>query len=123
MDRKCRRCKIQLTENNSFKSFIKYKINLCSDCSNECKKEEYVKNRLIVLEMLGNRCICCLDENLNHLTIDHIDGGGNKEKKKIRGAKYLRKLKNDKNITEKYRCLCYNCNYCIGFWGKCQHKL
>ena len=47
----------------------------------------------------------------------------NKEKKLLRGKSFISKLAKMENIKEIYRCLCFNCNYCIGFWGVCEHKL
>lgn len=121
--RKCRKCLIDLTEENCPKSFLEWNIKLCRSCENEYATEQYRKNRLIIIERLGNKCECCENSNTNYLSIDHIYGLGHQESKKLRGSRYLKKLKHMENLTEKYRCLCYNCNYCLGFWGKCQHKL
>lgn len=120
----CRKCNSELNKLNCFPSYIEYNIKLCINCSILYEKEKYHKDRSIIIENLGGKCECCGEANSELLTIDHINGGGNKEKQAgSKGKKYLKKLKNMQNIKEIYRCLCYNCNYCLGFWGKCQCKI
>lgn len=123
MSKQCRTCKILLDETTTFKSFIDYGINLCRNCEYKYTREQYIENRLLIIKKLGEKCECCGESNTQLLSIDHINGGGNIEKKALRGKSYLKKLKHMTDIKTKYRCLCYNCNYCIGFWGKCQHKI
>lgn len=122
---KCRKCSVILTKLNCMKSYLSYGINICNECQRQYEKDQYIKNRIIVLNKLGGKCDCCGEQKIELLSIDHINGGGNQEKKVLRGANLLKKLKlmNESDLSNKYRCLCYNCNYCIGFWGKCQHKI
>lgn len=67
-----------------------------------------------------NCCECCGEKNKEFLTIDHINGGGNKHRKKIKEYLPLH-LKKNKYPTG-YRVLCYNCNCSFGFYGYCPHK-
>ena len=68
-------------------------------------------------------CSCCGENHLEFLTIDHIYGGGNKQKKKIGkvGWAFPKWLK-DNNYPDGYRVLCYNCNCSRGFYGYCPHE-
>jgi hypothetical protein len=122
---KCRICSIKLDEINCYKSHLQHNIRICIVCDKEEKHQLYIKYRKIILmDILGGKCECCGIEKYEVLSIDHRFGGGNQEKKKLRGRAFLVKLvKNPQETKEKYRCLCYNCNYCIGFYGKCQHKI
>jgi len=89
----------------------------------------YIKNRIKIniqmqalrqglkLECLshygGNppKCSCCGEAKIQFLTLDHIDGDGNKHRKGLRSAGYvfyfwLRKH----GFPEGLQVLCFNCN-------------
>jgi len=62
-----------------------------------------------VLEQYGKKCgICGFDKDLRILQLDHINGGGNQERRAI-GVRGIRRkaLKN----PELYQLLCPNCNW------------
>jgi len=74
------------------------------------------ERRIIILERLGNRCIKCGFDDYRALQIDHIHGGGNKEKKEKFNNDYGKYHKHLLSISEKelfntYQCLCANCNW------------
>jgi hypothetical protein len=90
------------------------------------KKKIYTGNNILrkkkVIEYYSNNtmnCICCQESDIDFLCIDHINGGGNKDRK------------NNKNfgygwlITHKfppgYRVLCHNCNSSLGHFNYCPH--
>jgi hypothetical protein len=99
-------------ENNREKLSIKNKI-YCRNYDIKCKK--------LVFEHYGNKCDYCGEQEEIFLTIDHIDGGGEKHRKKI-GRKINRWLVSRK-FPKGFQTLCFNCN-----WGKhinggiCPHK-
>ena len=68
-----------------------------------------------------NCCDCCGEKHIEFLCIDHIDGGGNRERKKLKV--YLPLYLKSHNYPEGYRILCHNCNMSIGFYGYCPHKV
>lgn len=68
-------------------------------------------------------CACCGEQEIIFLTLDHIDGGGNKHRKEIGGGglnQYLFLRRN--NYPSGFQVLCYNCNCAKGFFGKCPHQ-
>ena len=79
------------------------------------------KNRESVFNHYGRKCVCCGESNQKFLTIDHINGGGTKHRKKIHNQIYIWLIKN--NYPKGFQTLCFNCN-----WGKhknngvCPHK-
>jgi HNH endonuclease. len=74
------------------------------------------KLRLNVIKGYGGRCELCGESNPHSLTIDHIDGGGSKERKILGGWTSLyRKLRDNNYPRDNYRLLCYNCNCALGF--------
>lgn len=86
------------------------------------------KVRLKVLTHYGGlppKCVCCGELFNEFLSIDHINGGGNKQRKGLKinsGQAFYRWLiKND--YPEGFRVLCMNCNFSLGKRGYCPHTL
>lgn len=69
------------------------------------------------------RCACCLETHLEFLTIDHIEGEGNKHRKEIgsRGGHDFYTWLKKNHFPIGYRVLCMNCNHALGIWGYCPH--
>lgn len=65
-------------------------------------------------------CACCGEKENKFLSIDHINGGGNKERnEKSRWVfQYLKKM----DYPKGYQVLCFNCNLSKGFYGNCPHR-
>lgn len=57
-------------------------------------------------------CACCGESNSGFLTIDHIQGGGNKHRKEIGrgGGNWFYAWLIRENYPDGYQTLCYNCN-------------
>lgn len=122
----CRNCAVVLTQENCEPSMLaaQGKVGyICKPCLKQYRSQKYRKNKKLIIEKLGNKCACCGEDRIETLTIDHIYGGGIQEKKEFRGEQFLRKLLIQENLTEKYQCLCFNCNYAKGFFGVCPHQL
>lgn len=68
-------------------------------------------------------CACCGETIFQFLAIDHIDGGGVKERKLLRlsGSTQLYRYLEKEGYPPGYRVLCHNCNLAIGFYGYCPH--
>ena len=69
-------------------------------------------------------CRCCeLNEHLDFLTVDHIDGRKTRPKKEqgLLGANLNRWLKKN-NYPPGFQILCFNCNATKGFFGSCPHE-
>jgi hypothetical protein len=65
-----------------------------------------------VIDFYGGKCLCCGISNIDFLSIDHINGGGNKHRKEIgvsAGNTFYRWLIRN-NFPDGFRTLCYNCN-------------
>jgi len=89
--------------------------------ANKAKKKYEAKCKRLVFEHYGKICKCCGEDEKLFLTIDHINGGGEKHRKKIGRKICVWLFKN--NFPEGFQTLCFNCN-----WGKhinggiCPHK-
>jgi hypothetical protein len=84
------------------------------------------RSRRVVAEVqaaYGGVCQCCGEPNPGFLTLDHIHGGGTRERKRpgTKGSFYerVKRAGFPKNL---YRLLCYNCNMSRGCFGYCPHE-
>ncbi len=71
----------------------------------------------------GCRCVCCGEESVVFLTIDHIKGGGNKHRREVLGGKggfVMYQWLKLNNYPAGYRVLCFNCNFAEAHGG-CPH--
>lgn len=84
-------------------------------------QKDYLKNlRKAVVEALGNKCISCGFDDIRALQIDHVNGGGSKERKTrgYKGSFHSNVLKSFLNKESKYQLLCANCNWIKRFENK-----
>jgi len=87
-----------------------------------------VRNRKLRLTVLGHysndtfTCACCGEGHIEFLAIDHINGGGAKQRKTgLRSSMFwLWLIKN--NYPLGYRVLCHNCNQATGNFKYCPHE-
>ena len=84
-------------------------------------------NRNIRLKVLSHysggtpSCACCGEIEIIFLCIDHINGGGNRQRRSI--TKSLSHWLYKQGYPVGYRILCWNCNAAIGIKGDCPHKI
>ena len=65
------------------------------------------------IELLGNKCVNCGFSDKRALQIDHINGGGRKDKRNLKGKQgYLKTvIESILSKENKYQLLCANCNW------------
>jgi len=109
-----------LTKLNDWRERNKQRIR---DASNRYHR----KLKMIVIIHYGGdppKCACCGETNIEFLSIDHVNGGGNAHRRQLKTrngwAFYLWLIKN--NYPEGYQVLCFNCNLSKGFYGYCPHQ-
>lgn len=143
----CEFCYTNLSLDNMFEFHIKNKNSICKNCvitispMRKTAKNIKIKYRSLVqrrmdnksilfkiklqlIEGYGGKCSCCGEDNYLFLTIDHVfnDGYQDRKEKKYNQYNFYKQIINE-NFPTKYRLLCYNCNCCRGFYGKCYHEL
>ena len=94
-----------------YKIWKKNNPERASELNKKSLKKYSDKCRKLVFEHYGKKCVCCGEDIEEFLTIDHINGGGEKHRKRI-GRKINRWLVKN-NFPEGFQTLCFNCN-----WGK-----
>ncbi len=92
-------------------------------------RDQHVERRVRVLEKYGGaQCVCCGERELKLLCLDHINGGGLKERKEAtalgesKANIYYWLEKRGYPDQGKYRVLCHNCNCSLGHKGYCPHS-
>ena len=79
---KCNKC----DQDKEIKEFSKrkntprgYRSN-CKSCENENNRKDYIKMKDILFTELGGKCCICEINDHRLLDLDHINGGGTKER-------------------------------------------
>lgn len=137
----CRRCRRSL-EVSKFGKYSKSSDGLndwCRKCKRQYQQERRAevrqsgkmssstltrwKLRVQVLQAYGGpepRCECCGENTYEFLSIDHINGEGNRHRQEIGRGSLYPWLKRQ-GYPSGFRVLCHNCNQAIGHYGYCPH--
>jgi len=86
--------------------------------NNMSVKNYQYKMRVAALEILGNKCCKCGFTDTRALQIDHINGGGVKDRKNTTGNFSKKVIESFLNKENKYQLLCANCNWIKRFENK-----
>lgn len=95
-------------------------IRLCLRCR-ASTRASYRKRREDVVAAYGGRCECCGETALEFLAIDHINGGGNRHRRKLGRSNIYGWLIRNK-YPSGFRVLCHNCNQARSYYGQCPHE-
>ena len=74
----------------------------------EYQREYKASLRYRAIMKLGGKCSRCGFLDIRALTVDHINGGGNQERKRIGAIGVWLKVLRD---PTGYQCLCMNCQF------------
>lgn len=108
----CISCDNILTPENTTLSLARHGSKLCKFCHNARRRLWVKKRRSLVIEGLGKICFKCGFSDPKALHIDHINGGGHKERQSLRGRYYSYLLQLPHEILKaNYQILCASCNW------------
>jgi hypothetical protein len=125
----CRYCAIELLVNETWPArYAKCGNNTCSTCS--AKINAYQRRTLkenIMDAYGGQKCVCCGDEHIEFLTLDHIFEDGQEHHKKFGsadgGGRFYSALQQagypDK---DRLQVMCISCNAAKSICGGCPHQ-
>ena len=101
-------------------SMKKEAANLLRQRRNMAQRRFQRRRKLEAIMHYGGKCACCGETGFEFLTIDHVNGGGSKQRRKdsLQIGVWLKKHK----YPVDFQVLCYNCNLGRNFWGQCPHK-
>lgn len=91
-------------------------------------KRRHYEAKIKVLYYYSNgtmKCQCpgCEVSHIEFLSIDHVNGGGQKDRESFKGARTFYEYLVKNNYPEGLLTLCYNCNLAKGFFGQCPHTV
>jgi hypothetical protein len=125
----CPKCKIEkvLDDYHNNTKAADGKASWCKSCEYEKSKQLAQNKKILVFEKYGGCvCVCCGESEISFLTIDHINGNGNRHRREIFNGKtsyriYPWLIKN--NFPPGFQVLCFNCNCGKQVnGGTCPHK-
>jgi hypothetical protein len=119
----CKKCRINIRKeeyrknklNSNFikkqKEYSKWYGKNYKQKIKEAAKKQRIKLRKIIFNHYGKKCVCCGENDLFALTIDHINNDGYIHRKKISlaGHNFYRWLINN-DFPKGFQVLCWNCN-------------
>ena len=77
-----------------------------------------------VMAHYGGHCVCCGEDCLDFLTLDHInnDGAIQRRTRKLTGWNLYRHMVKKNDYPDDLQLLCMNCNWGKRWTGVCPHK-
>lgn len=93
----------------------------CKPCGRKTSMQRYYRRKsegklssdqatkLKAFEILGNQCAWCGFTDIRALNVDHVNGGGNKERQELRDRRKIHRKIVEGNTSD-YQLLCANCN-------------
>lgn len=82
------------------------------------QRERSARIKLEVLLAYGGQCVCCSASYLSHLTLDHVDGGGELERRETKRTNIYRLAKRE-GFPDRFQLMCWNCNWAKHVLGRC----
>ena len=115
-------------------------VSWCKECTSSYAKEyrkdhphvakgeraSYLKQRITTLRVYSNgvpKCACCGEAQYEFLSLDHIEGSGNKHRKALGYHSKIHQWLKANNYPPGFQVLCHNCNFAKSHYGTCPHKL
>lgn len=92
------------------------------DTSRERRARQHREIREKAFAGYGGKCACCGETTFEFLAIDHVNGGGKKDKMTRNNYQIARYIINN-NFPADFQVLCHNCNMAKGFFGECPHNM
>lgn len=75
-----------------------------------------------VIAMYGGCCACCGESAYEFMSIDHIGGGGSRDRKVMNSSRFYLYLLELNAPRPGYRILCHNCNMATKLGQICPHQ-
>ena len=69
------------------------------------------RTRGALIDFLGGKCARCGFSDIRALQVDHVNGGGNQERKANRTEGVNDLFRRVRETPDAFQCLCANCNW------------
>lgn len=108
--------------NDKYKDYRMNNLEKINSRDQEGSRIRRLKRRQLIFDHYGWKCVCCGETMPEFLTIDHINGGGTKQRKETGGGGEFYRWLIKNNYPDGFQTLCMNCNHAKGHYGKCPHQ-
>lgn len=101
----------------------------CRSCMDKAAERVRRKRQQLKAEAIaayGGICVCCQEDGLVFLTLDHIEGGGPAHRKEVTGnnpPRFYAVLRKQGYPQGDLQVMCFNCNIAKYQLGTCPHQL
>lgn len=87
-------------------------------------RREHWSLKLEVFMNMGGECVCCGEQDIRFLTLDHINGGGAKHRRSVGNStiEVYKDVQRQGYPKDKFRLYCWNCHMATRFGDLCPHK-
>ena len=87
-------------------------------------KRQRAKLKKAAIDAYGGHCQCCKEAEIEFLTIDHINGGGNAHRREVgfNGSLSFYRWLHKSDYPPGFQTLCHNCNFSKRIGGVCFHQ-
>jgi len=102
------------------KAYFQQKSRECYLRTKEKVKARWQTKRAKVLQHYGAKCVCCGEQHIEFLAVDHTNNDGYVHRKQIKTNIYDWIIKHD--YPKNLQILCHNCNLSKAFYGYCPHQ-
>ena len=111
MDKHCSKCDADkpVTEFH-LRCGGKYFRSWCDGCSVAHLRQYRHSYKDVALNLLGGKCALCGETEREFMSIDHLNGGGVAERRRIGTNKIYKQIADGLVDLTEYRALCRNCN-------------
>lgn len=106
-----------------FKPIGRPRLRKANQTRAEYGREQRQEYKAQVFQHYGNSCACCGENTKEFLTVDHIDGCTQEERREqgqTKGRFHEWIIKNEYPNT--LQILCMNCNFAKGLYGVCPYQ-
>jgi hypothetical protein len=125
---RCKECRRALNQTPEMRAASKvYNLRYCETRRDELAARERRRNREARVEAILHysggdpKCSCCGEDEFDFLCLDHIEGGGSRQRRVDKVTNLSMWLKR-RSWPEGFRVLCHNCNFAKGLYGSCPHE-
>jgi hypothetical protein len=122
----CSKCSSNLDSKNWANYNKEHNTHICNECNTKRAYNFNIILKQYAIEAYGNKCICCDEDHIDMLTIDHInnDGASHRKTNNIKtGQDTYQWLKQQNYPQNEFRTLCWSCNFSYGHYGYCPHNI
>lgn len=112
----CAECKVKINARSreAYRTNPQYR-----DRERSTNKHSMIRLRESTINAYGGSCVCCGEDRMYFLQLDHINGGGRRHAKECGGVRQMHRVLRDQGYPPILQVLCANCHMAKTYIGRC----